>query len=149
MNEENKDEEDKNSKGAYIAAAAGTVVTLGALGAIAYNYVNSSTTSSVTEASSMKVYDIKDDVREQEKAKEEQATQNLFNIEQARGMIKLCPFCGGRNNLISGCNYVTCLCKGGFNGKAEFCWKCNKAKYKPDPKNINGGCCNDKTHNSH
>lgn len=62
--------------------------------------------------------------------------------------IRKCPFCGWPSELASGCNYVTCYCKGGFNSKAEWCWHCQLPKYKPDPKNP-GDCCNDKSHNSH
>lgn len=67
----------------------------------------------------------------------------------ASGIIKQCPFCGWLCELQSGCNYVTCYCKGGFNSKAEWCWQCVLPKYKSDPKNPDSGFCNNKAHNSH
>lgn len=60
----------------------------------------------------------------------------------ANQTIKLCPFCGVPSELASGCNYVTCFCKQGMNGKSEWCWVCVLPKYTADG-------CNDKTHNSH
>lgn len=65
------------------------------------------------------------------------------------GTIKLCPFCKAPTELISGCNYLCCICKSGFNDKSEWCWQCCKPKYQPDPKNADGGVCIDVTHNSH
>lgn len=60
--------------------------------------------------------------------------------------IKTCPFCGAYSELIGGCNYVTCWCKQGFNGKSEWCWLCGRPKYQP----WNGAvACTDPAHNSH
>jgi hypothetical protein len=56
------------------------------------------------------------------------------------GTVKKCPFCGILSELISGCNYVTCVCKQGNEQKSEWCWLCNQPKYS---------VCNDPTHNSH
>ena len=50
--------------------------------------------------------------------------------------IKYCPGCGIFVEKIDGCNYLKCFCN------TEFCWICNKIKYKE-----NG--CNEKEHNSH
>ncbi len=61
--------------------------------------------------------------------------------------IKRCPFCSVPSELASGCNYVTCFCKMGFNLKSEWCWLCELPKYKPFKDG--GHCCNNKTHNSH
>lgn len=57
--------------------------------------------------------------------------------------LKRCPFCGILSELISGCNYVTCICKQGLNGKSEWCWLCGKPKYLA----VEG--CNEASHNSH
>ena len=63
--------------------------------------------------------------------------------------IKLCPFCGIPSELASGCNYVTCFCKRGFNEKSEWCWVCKLPKFQPDPVADSNGACNDQSHNSH
>ena len=58
--------------------------------------------------------------------------------------IKICPHCGSLGELASGCNYIKCpTCNG------EWCWLCNKPKYKIIPTKDQEGCCNDKSHNSH
>jgi len=63
-----------------------------------------------------------------------------------KGTIKLCPFCGVASELASGCNYVTCFCKGGFNKKSEWCWVYVLAKYYSESRDL---ACNDKYHNSY
>jgi hypothetical protein len=88
--------------------------------------------------------------------------EDEFILEQlSSGKMKRCPFCGIPSELASGCNYVTCFCKKGFNGKSEYCWVCLLPKYRPDPASLGekeaenndykpqSGACNDKSHNSH
>lgn len=60
------------------------------------------------------------------------------------GSIKICPHCSILGELASGCNYIKCpICNG------EWCWLCNKPKYKPLEGKEDNECCNDKNHNSH
>lgn len=54
--------------------------------------------------------------------------------------LKPCPYCGQWSELVSGCNYVTCVCKGGEKKMGEWCFLCGLPKYE---------ACNDRTHNSH
>lgn len=76
---------------------------------------------------------------------------SFIDSEIISGRMKKCPFCGIPSELMSGCNYVTCFCKKGYNGKSEYCWLCMLPKYKPDPlkSETDHMCCNDKSHNSH
>ena len=62
------------------------------------------------------------------------------------GSYKRCPFCGQLSELISGCNYVTCVCKQGKGNISAWCWKCSLPKYEVWKKLL---ACNDKSHNSH
>lgn len=108
--------------------------------------------------------------REFEKGEEENLTKEYFDRMLSSKETKPCVFCRTACEKPTGCNYVTCpssisnpmiqkkikskiiptfLCPGGFNGKGEQCWLCEKPKYKPDPHNVKLGACNDLTHNSH
>ena len=60
--------------------------------------------------------------------------------------IKLCPHCGEYGELASGCNYIKCPVKG---CGGEWCWVCDKPKYRVISTKPDLGFCNDKTHNSH
>jgi hypothetical protein len=53
---------------------------------------------------------------------------------------KRCPYCGVWSWKEDGCNYVTCICKGGSRGQGEWCWLCAQPKYD---------VCNAPEHNSH
>jgi len=70
----------------------------------------------------------------------ESVNDKLVQQKLADGTYKRCPFCGQLSELISGCNYVTCVCKKGKGQKSPWCWLCGKKKYIE---------CNDKSHNSH
>ena len=54
--------------------------------------------------------------------------------------LKQCPYCSQWSELVSGCNYVTCVCRGGQKQMGEWCWLCARPKYE---------VCNDPSHNSH
>lgn len=56
----------------------------------------------------------------------------------ASGTIKLCPWCGRLSELMSGCNFVTCVCGG------AWCFACGEKK-GPAPLCPYGH----PTHNSH
>ena len=64
----------------------------------------------------------------------------------ANGTIKLCLFCERPGELASGCNYIKCPAK---DCGGEWCWQCERPKYKPIEAKKEIGCCNDKSHNSH
>jgi hypothetical protein len=60
--------------------------------------------------------------------------------------IKLCPHCERPGELASGCNYIKCPAK---DCKKEWCWVCEKPKYKSIAAKPALGFCNNKSHNSH
>lgn len=79
---------------------------------------------------------------EQKRIDEEERQTNL--------VVKKCPFCLKPTFKNGGCNYMKCSdsepksdCSG------EWCWQCDKPKYKIIAAKPELGFCNDKSHNSH
>lgn len=51
-------------------------------------------------------------------------SEEILEIGLANGTIKRCPYCGIGSELISGCNFVTCVC----SAQSHWCFKCGKRK---------------------
>lgn len=69
--------------------------------------------------------------------------------------IKNCPNCGIPTFKTDGCNYMKCSDGDGRSNYPiiecfqEWCWQCEKPKYKNITSKDCLGYCNDITHNSH
>lgn len=64
--------------------------------------------------------------------------------------VKRCPFCDKYTYLDGGCNYMNCsIAEPPSQCSGEWCWQCEKPKYKIINHKPSLGFCNDSNHNSH